>query len=186
MRLTHTGGADANVNFFMLATARNDLPRITNVYPDGTLQLQATNSFRFTASNPTVPIYSTNVNLTLNEVDVTTHLTLSGSVNSWNVSLPAGAQRGALHRRAHGARRQHQRRHHNHLFRHVQSHELHLGGEDYDFGSGQFYRQSDPDLHVPQPTATSAWIPPTGSTSTTTTYGSGHAVHQLQPLQPGH
>ena len=88
MRLTHTGGADANVNFLMLAAARNDLPRISNVYPDGTLELQATNVFRFTASNPTVPIYSTNINLTLNGVDVTTNLTLSGSVSSWNVSLP--------------------------------------------------------------------------------------------------
>jgi len=35
-----------------------------------------------------VPIYSTNINLALNGVDVTTNLTLSGSVNSWNASLP--------------------------------------------------------------------------------------------------
>ena len=78
----------ANMNFFMLATPRNDLPRITNVYPDGTLELQSTNSFRFTASNPTVPIYSTNISLTLNNVDVTSQLTLSGSPSSWNVSIP--------------------------------------------------------------------------------------------------
>ncbi len=88
MRLTHDGGADANVNFLMLTAARNDLPRISNVYPDGTLELQATNTFRFTASNPTVPIYSTNISLTLNGVDVTSQLTISGSVSSWNVSLP--------------------------------------------------------------------------------------------------
>ena len=88
MRLTHTGGADANMNFLMLAAPRNDLPRISNVYPDGTLELQATNTFRFTASNPTVPIYSTNISLTLNGVDVTSQLTISGSVNSWNVSMP--------------------------------------------------------------------------------------------------
>ena len=88
MRLTHTGGSDANVNFLMLATPRNDLPRISNVYPDGTLELQATNVFRFTASNPTVPIYSTNISLTLNGVDVSSQLTISGSVNNWNVSLP--------------------------------------------------------------------------------------------------
>jgi hypothetical protein len=78
----------ANMNFFMLAAPRNDLPRITDVYPDGTLQLQATNTFRFKASNPTVPIYSTNISLTLNGTDMTSQLTLSGSVNSWNVSLP--------------------------------------------------------------------------------------------------
>jgi hypothetical protein len=88
MRLTHTGGSDANVNFLMLAAPRNDLPRISNVYPDGTLELQATNVFRFTASNPTVPIYSTNVSLTLDGVDVTSQLTLSGSPNGWNASLP--------------------------------------------------------------------------------------------------
>ena len=78
----------ANMNFFMLTTPRNDLPRISNVYPDGTLELQATNTFRFTVSNPTVPIYSTNISLTLNGLDVTSQLTISGSVNSWNVSLP--------------------------------------------------------------------------------------------------
>jgi hypothetical protein len=88
LRLTHTGGADANVNFLMLAAPRHDLPQISDVYPDGTLELQATNSFRFTASNPTVPIYSTNVTLTLNNVDVTSQLTLSGSPNSWNASMP--------------------------------------------------------------------------------------------------
>jgi hypothetical protein len=88
LRLTHTGGADANVNFLMLAAPRNDLPRLSNVYPDGTLELQATNRFKFTASNPTVPIYSTNISLTLNGVDVSSQLTISGSVNNWNVSLP--------------------------------------------------------------------------------------------------
>jgi hypothetical protein len=78
----------ANMNFFILAAPRNDLPRISNVYPDGTLELQATNVFRFTASNPTVPIYSTNISLTLNGVDVSSQLTISGSTSSWNVSLP--------------------------------------------------------------------------------------------------
>ena len=80
--------ASANMNFFMLATPRNDLPRISNVYPDGTLELQATNVFRFTASNPTVPIYRTNISLILNGVDVTSQLTISGSPNGWNVSMP--------------------------------------------------------------------------------------------------
>ncbi|HVM47422.1 MAG TPA: carbohydrate-binding protein [Candidatus Acidoferrum sp.] len=78
----------ANMNFFMLTAPRNDLPRISNVYPDGTLELQGTNFFRFTASNPTVPIYGTNVNLTLNGVDVSSQLTLSGTPNSWNASVP--------------------------------------------------------------------------------------------------
>jgi hypothetical protein len=78
----------ANMNFFMLAAPRHDLPRISNVYPDGTLELQATNVFRFTASNPTVPIYSTNISLTLNGVGVSSQLTISGSTSSWNVSLP--------------------------------------------------------------------------------------------------
>jgi hypothetical protein len=78
----------ANMNFFMLAPPRTDLPRISNVYPDGTLELQATNVFRFTASNPTVPIYRTNISLVLNGVDVTSQLTISGSPSSWNVSMP--------------------------------------------------------------------------------------------------
>ena len=85
--LRATGGG-ANMNFFMLASPRHDLPRITQVYPDGTLLLQATNTFRFAASNPTVPIYGTNISLTLNGLDVTAQLTLIGSPGGWNVSVP--------------------------------------------------------------------------------------------------
>jgi hypothetical protein len=77
----------ANMNFFMLAPPRTDLPRISNVYPDGMLELQATNIFRFTASNPTVPIYRTNITLVLNGADVTSQLSISGTPNSWNVSM---------------------------------------------------------------------------------------------------
>ena len=87
-RVTRTGGADANVNFFMLVPPRTDLPTISQVYPDGTLELQATNSFRFTAGNPVVPIDRTNITLTLNGTDVTPALSISGSPNNWNVSTP--------------------------------------------------------------------------------------------------
>ena len=33
--------AAANINFYMLTAARTDLPRIDNVYPDGSVLLQA-------------------------------------------------------------------------------------------------------------------------------------------------
>ncbi|HXU78820.1 MAG TPA: hypothetical protein VN794_19745 [Methylomirabilota bacterium] len=78
----------ANINFFMLIPARMDLPTITEVYPDGTTLLQGTNKLVFTAANPTVPISASGVQVTLNGLDVSQQLTLSGSSASWKASLP--------------------------------------------------------------------------------------------------
>ena len=86
LHIARTGGADANVNFFLLVPARVDLPTIT-CYPDGTTLLQGTNRLVFTAANPTIPIPSGNVRLNLNGVDVTSQVTLTGSANQWNGSL---------------------------------------------------------------------------------------------------
>src|ERR1039458_5711849 len=45
--------AAVNINFYMLTAARTDLPRIDNVYPDGSVLMQATNKFSFPGSRPT-------------------------------------------------------------------------------------------------------------------------------------
>ena len=77
----------ANVNFLMVVPARDDLPRITGVYPDGSTLLQGTNKFAFVASNPTVPIVASAIQVTLNGADVTSQLAINGSANSKSVSL---------------------------------------------------------------------------------------------------
>lgn len=77
-----------NANFYMLTPARTDLPRIDNVYPDGSLLMQKTNIFSFVASSPTYGISTTNIVVTLNGVNISTNLVISGSSTSWNVSYP--------------------------------------------------------------------------------------------------
>jgi hypothetical protein len=83
-----TGAFGLNANFYMLLNARTDLPRIDNVYPDGSVLMQQTNTFSFVASSPTYGINTTNIHLTLNGNDVSSQLAFSGSSPSWNVSYP--------------------------------------------------------------------------------------------------
>ena len=85
--LRATEQAAVNINFFMLTAARTDQPRIDNVSPDGTVLLQGTSAFSFTASNPTFGVNTNNVHVTLNGVNIT-NLVFTGSTASWNVSYP--------------------------------------------------------------------------------------------------
>src|SRR5208283_5904925 len=64
--LANTAVYGINLNFFMLLAARNDLPRIDSVYPDGTTLLQRTNTLSFVASNPTYGINRNSIHLALN------------------------------------------------------------------------------------------------------------------------
>ena len=77
-----------NVNFYMLLAARTDQARIDTVYPDGTALQQGTNVFSFVASSPAYGINTTNVQVILNGVNVSSGLVFSGSSASWNVSYP--------------------------------------------------------------------------------------------------
>lgn len=80
--------SEANFNFFVLVPKANDIPMIANLYPDGSTLLQATNKLSFTATNSVFAISANNIALTLNGVDVSSQLSISGSSNAWNVSLP--------------------------------------------------------------------------------------------------
>lgn len=79
--------AIANINFFMLVPARTDLARVDHIYPDGTMHLQGTNQFTFSASS-SAGINPANIQLTLNGANVSSSLALSGSSTSWNASFP--------------------------------------------------------------------------------------------------
>ncbi len=75
-----------NVNFYMLTAPRTDLPRIDNVYPDGSVLEQGTNTLSFVASSPTYGLSTTGIVVTLNGNDITPQLAFSGSSPSFNVS----------------------------------------------------------------------------------------------------
>lgn len=84
LKLQRTGGADANVNFFMLLPAVTTLPAITQVTPSG--WFQSTNQLKFVASS-SVGIAASNVTVTLNGA-AATNLVLTGSAASWQASCP--------------------------------------------------------------------------------------------------
>src|SRR5438046_9325242 len=70
----------------MLLAARTDLPRIDNVYPDGSQLMQKTNTLAFTASSPTYGLSTTGIVVTLNGSNISAGLVFSGASPSLNVS----------------------------------------------------------------------------------------------------
>jgi hypothetical protein len=83
-RMTRAGGADANMNFFMLVPARTDLPTLTAAGPSG--YLQSTNKVWFTASSA-AGINTNNIRAIVNGQDVSSKLSFTGSSTSWSVVL---------------------------------------------------------------------------------------------------
>jgi hypothetical protein len=77
----------ANVNFIMAVPARDDLPRIDGLYPNGATLLQGTNKLAFVASNAQIPIDPSGIQVSLNGADVTSQLAITGSANSRSVSV---------------------------------------------------------------------------------------------------
>jgi hypothetical protein len=85
--LRATATLPVNINFYMLVPARTDLPRIDGVYPNNLVPMQSTNKLAFVASSPN-GINTTNINVTLNGVNISSNLVFTGSSASWNVSYP--------------------------------------------------------------------------------------------------
>jgi hypothetical protein len=77
-----------NINFYMLLAPNTDLPRIDNVYPDGSVLMQQTNTLSFVASSATAGMASTGIGVTLNGTNITAQLSIIGSSPSFNVSYP--------------------------------------------------------------------------------------------------
>ncbi len=95
-------GGDMNANFYMLVPADTNVPviatTITNIYPDGTVQFQATNNFVFTA-NSSNGIDPSGITLIVNGTNLLGHgytsnltsangLTIGGTSTSRSVSTP--------------------------------------------------------------------------------------------------
>jgi hypothetical protein len=86
LRLTSTTAGGVNVNFLMLVPAKTDLPKVTQVYPDGSTFFQTTNKLVFKVSGP-YAINTNDVTVTLNGINLSSNLVFSGSSTSWDVSL---------------------------------------------------------------------------------------------------
>jgi hypothetical protein len=86
LRLTSTTAGGVNANFLMLTPAKTDLPKITQVYPDGTALFQNTNQLSFNASGP-YGINTSGIQVTLNGNNLSTNLVFSGMATNWHVTL---------------------------------------------------------------------------------------------------
>jgi hypothetical protein len=83
--LRATTGGNNNAQFFMLVAANTNLPTITGIYPNS--GLQSTNTFAFNA-NSAAGINTGSIKLTLNGVDVSSALVISGSPTARQVTYP--------------------------------------------------------------------------------------------------
>ena len=85
-------GGSVNMNFFMLAPGTNTPPAIANIYPDGSQPFQDTNVLTFTVSSVVSTVSTSNIQVTLNGVNVSSQLAFNGSPTNWTVSLPLPGQ----------------------------------------------------------------------------------------------
>ena len=77
-----------NMNFFMLAPARTDLPVIDNLYPTGAKPFEPGNTLSFTASSTVATIPTGNIHVVLDGKNVDSLLTIGPTPQSRSVSLP--------------------------------------------------------------------------------------------------
>jgi len=80
--------AGCNMNFFMLAPARTDLPVIANLYPSGTKPFEPANTLSFTASSSVANIAAGDIHVTLNGNNVDALLAIGSNLTNRTVSLP--------------------------------------------------------------------------------------------------
>ena len=85
-------GGGVNMNFFMLAPGTNTPPAIANIYPDGSVPFQNSNSLTFTVSSAVSTVSTNNIQVTLNGINVSPQLTFTGSATNWQVGLPLSQQ----------------------------------------------------------------------------------------------
>ncbi len=89
----NTDNGSYNANFYLLMPADTSLPTITGLSPNGSTFFQFTNTLSFTASS-TIGINASNISVTLDGINVSSTLTLSGSPFSWNVTCPVQTNAG--------------------------------------------------------------------------------------------
>ncbi len=85
-------GGGINMNFFMLVPGSNTPPAIVNIYPDGLQPFETTNKLTFGVTSQLSTVSQNNIQVTLNGVNVTSQLSISGTSTNWSVSLPLSQQ----------------------------------------------------------------------------------------------
>jgi len=85
LTLRYASGGGYNANFIMLVPADTTLPVVANLYPDGLMQFEHTNTLSF-AANSSLGIPTNNISVKLNGVDVSSSLVITGPSTNRQVS----------------------------------------------------------------------------------------------------
>lgn len=87
--ITFRASADGcNMNFFMLAAARTDIPQIANLYPSGTRPFEPANTLSFDAQSSVATFAVGDIHVTLNGNNVDSLLTIGSNPTNRSVALP--------------------------------------------------------------------------------------------------
>jgi len=84
-----TSGGNLLPNFLALVAGQIDLPQVSNLYPTGTHPFENTNTFSFNVSSAGATIPASGIHLTLDGVDVSSSLQVSGSSSNVSVVYPS-------------------------------------------------------------------------------------------------
>lgn len=91
-----TSGGNLLPNFLALVAGQIDQPQISNLYPTGTHPFENTNTLAFTVSCTGATIDTSGITVTLDGVNVSSKLLITGTASTKNVVYPA-LQPNALH-----------------------------------------------------------------------------------------
>jgi hypothetical protein len=136
-----TLGGGVNVNFFMLAPGSNTPPAITSVYPDGLQPFETTNKLAFGVTSQLSTVSPNNIQVTLNGINVSSQLSVSGNSTNWSVSLPLSQQAyyslviTATDAAGHANT-------YTESFDNFSQNDLMVEADEYDFNGGQFIDNS--------------------------------------------
>jgi hypothetical protein len=147
--LRATSGGNLLPNFFMLVAAQPDLPILSGMYPTGTHPFEPTNTFSFTVTAPGATFPANGIKMSLDGIDVSANLVITGSGPTKNVVYP-GLQLNGIHTAiitatnslGHGISVINQ-------FDTFSQNNFMVEAEDFDYGGGQYIPASDwePDAY---------------------------------------
>jgi len=142
-----TSGGNLLPNFFTLVAGQVDLPRLLNLYPNGTHPFEYTNTLSFTVVSSGATFPANSIKVILDGADISSLLNITGSASTKNVIFPY-LQPNAIHTAlitatnslGHGISV-------SNRFDTFTEDNYTVEAEDFDYGSGQYVAAWYPDAY---------------------------------------
>lgn len=149
-------GGGVNINFFMLAPGTNTPPAIVNIYPDGLQPFETTNVLSFGVTSALSTVNKNNIQVTLNGVNVSSQLAISGTSTNWTATLPL-VQQAAYTAVISATDAAGHSNSYTETFDNFSQTNLMVEADEYDYNGGQFI--ADPIETATNYTATNSYYP---------------------------